>query len=712
MEETKTDPLVLPNNGIPDAVVRMMEKSAKPNPSRSLVFENDKQRNIGILKKGIQKPGVVSFDILRRAANAVPVARICVNTLKEKITKTKWLIKNIDPLADEEDDRIKKVSDLLKNPNPNDTFRSFLDKILEDLLVLDSVAIEKTRYPGGELARLFYVDASTIRPVFDEYGNDDIEIALPNGNTLPVSYLQIFNNSLYGGPESGDIVAAWAKQDFINFHMHPQGEVTAFGYGLSPLEGVLSVVNNLLNTDNYNGSYFDEGAFPPLIMQLEGQLDQRQLEAYREYVYGQIEGNFHRPAIMAGGGELKIHNLKDMTNHDMEFMEYTMFLAKLMAAAYGLSPQDIGLTDDVGSKNVSETQKDLSESKGYGSILNLLKEIFNNEILYKDFGYTDLEFEWIAEDSEDPEISSKIYDMALRNGTMTVNEVREKMGELPYEDWADQPLLLGTDGYMPIHFDSKRSESEDTEVAGETVYQKSISKSVYTGNGYKTWFDDRGFGQPFICQNIMTGYGYVVKPPVAVNVYSQGLEEKITKELSTKGLNVHPVIKMTFNEVRDYLIGMNADVQLEFDKYINMTPEYDSEKWRSRQGGSRKFPYYMTSPFVDGFALNSREMREDMKRDPASYVQAVTDLAALWNAEKEMMLGDRRADQYIITPDKRAFGFDYQFEGDQKRWEDSSTAISKVLIGIPSLYNLFMEKTKSNSDKKKSFKDVVKSLFN
>ncbi len=706
----KTEIEKLEEKVMPDSIERFFKKQTSAAASRSLVFENDKQRNLGVLRKGLIKPGQVSFEVLRRAVNAVPVARICVNTLKEKISKTKWIIKSKDPLADVDEKQVEELTELLTNPNENDSMRSFLDKILEDLLVLDAVFIEKTRYPDGKLARLYQVDASTIRPVFDEYGNQDIPVPLPNGETPPTAYLQIFNNSLYGGPESGEIVAAWPKKDAIYFNMHPQGTINNYGYGLSPIEGVLSVVSNLLSSDNFNGNYFDEGAFPPIILQLEEQLTERQLEAFREYVYQEIEGNFHRPAIMSGGGKMEVHNLKDLSNRDMQFMEFTTWLSKLLCAAYGLSPEDIGITDTTGSKSVSEVQKDLSESKGYGSILHLLKEIINQHIIWKDFGYTELEFDWVAIDSLEPKTAAEIQDMKLKNGTMTLNEAREKDGQTPYEEWADQPMLLMGDGYKVIHTDDRETVAEEGDIAGEKVYSKSqtsISKAIYTPTGLKVWMDDRGFGQPFIWCDVLNGSGMVYKPPVAVNLTSQDLECELTMTLSNMGLNVKPVYKMNYTQV---IVGMNPQVSVEFDKYINMTTEYDSEKWRARFGGSRKYPYYLVSEYIDGFGLGSNQIRDDMKRDPSSYTQTIIDLANLWNAEKAMVLGDRRVDQYIITKDKRAYGIDYQFKGDFKRWEDSSLAIQKFLIQIPSLYNLFMEKISLPKTEKSIFKRILNKL--
>ena len=453
--------------------------------TKSLVFDPTRQRNTGFLDKGISKPGRISYDVLRRAAQSVHVARICINVLKEKVTKTKWMIKPKDSQKDSTGDkRIEEITDLLARPNENnETFRTLLDKILEDLLILDSVTIEKTRYPNGKIARLYQVDSSTIRPVFDELGNMDIPIALPDEDghmvPTPTSYIQVLNNSQFGGPESGEIVAAWPKSEMIHFHMHPQGSMEGVGYGLSPLESVLSVVANILNADNYNGTYFEEGSFPPVIIQILGQVSQRDIESYRNYLESELNGNFHRPAIMAGGQEAKVLNLKDLTNRDMEFMEYMKFMSRLLAAAYGLSGDDIGLTEETGSKSVAENNTALSNQKGYSSVLNLIKEQINLNIIWGDFEYKDLEFDWVADDNINPKDMSDIHDKALRNGTMTINEIRQREGKQPYGTWADQPMILLTDGFAPIQFSEPM---EDTTDPNEDTEQKDIKPDVKHGD--------------------------------------------------------------------------------------------------------------------------------------------------------------------------------------------------------------------------------------
>lgn len=697
------------------------------SPTRSFAFERRKRLPFQI-KKGLSKPGRISFETLRRAVASVHVARICVNVLKEKVTKTKWVIQPIDPLSKVDPARIKRVTDFFKYPNQDDeTFRSFLDKSLEDLLVLDSVAWEKTRYPDGSLAELHYVDAGTIRPVYDEHGNQDILIPLINRegemHELPVSYVQVVDSNMYGGPESGEIAAAWPKRDFVYFNMHPQGGMNNFGYGLSPIESVIGVVANLLSADNFNSSYFEEGSFPPILLQLMSTISQRELESLREYMYSELQGRFHRPAIVAGEGEMKAVPLRDVSQRDMQFMQYMEFMARLLAAAYGLSGQDIGLTDDL-NRATAEVQKDLSDAKGYGSILGLLKDIFNQKIIWKDFGYEDIEFDWVQPDTADPKDAMGVYDIALKNGTMTINEVRQKLGELPYEEWADTPAILTGDGYKPIvPAKPKEVEHQSSHVGGEKPYedqaQEDVHKSVYTETGkYKCWSDDRGVSNPFIFSEILSQKGMVIKPPVAVNLDSQMLEETLTHMLAAEGIPVYPVTRMTEKDVKEIIL-FNDELKKEFTDYQNMTPAYDSEKWRAKYGGSRKFDYYLVSEYTTGRSLRDPLLIEDMKRVPKDYVPAIQELAKLWLVEKKYVLGDRRADQVLITPEKKLIAIDFQFKGNEARWKSTKDSYFNALAAVPELQKMFKQLIDSGSEFVSAEKDyaavakaVMKSIRN
>lgn len=716
--------------------------------SRALSFERRKRLPY-LIQKGLSKPGRISYDVLRRAGRSVHVARICINVLKEKVAKTQWVIQSKDPKIKVDDGKIKKLTEFFMNPNQNnETFRTFLDKSLEDLLVLDTVCWEKTRYPDGTLAELHYVDAATIRPIFDEHGNQDVILpfakeASRNGDQpemLPVSYVQIVDDNPWGGREAGEPVAFWPKKDFISFNMFPQGDLASFGYGMSPIESVIGVVSNLLAADNFNSTYFEEGAFPPMLLQFKAKMGTRELEQLREYLRTELEGRFYRPAILAGQEDITPIPLKEITQRDMQFMNYMDFMSRLLAAAYGLKAQDIGITDGE-NRATAITQKQQMEQQGYGSVLALLKEVFNQQIIWKDFGYTDLEFDWVLTDDLSPEIAAQVYDTALKNGTLTLNEVRKKTGQLPFEEWADKPAILTAEGYKPIDPDDIMATSVDpnaqetrpeggphsSEVRGQTVYQdekedekmegskpdmgevQEVSKSIITRDGiYRCWADDRGVGQPFIFADILTGQGYAMKPPVAVNLDSQKLEEVWTHKLAGEGLNVVPVTRMTETQIWDEIIPTNT-VKKEFEAYQNMAPEYDSEKWRAKFGGSRKYPYYSVSRFVDGKSLIDPLLIADMKRIPDDYIPAIKDLAKIWIAEKKYVLGDRRADQVVITSNKRLWAFDFQFVGNVARWKGTKDAYAIALKPIPQLHDLFMKLT--GQEEESSIKSMVEKLL-
>jgi hypothetical protein len=117
------------------------------------------------------------------------------------------------------------------------------------------------------------------------------------------------------------------------------------------------------------------------------------------------------------------------------------------------------------------------------------------------------------------------------------------------------------------------------------------------------------------------------------------------------------------------------------------------------------------SRFIEGRKLTEQILFDDIKRVPKEYMKAVDDLAKLVAAEKKYVLGDRRKDQYIITPDKRAWGFDYQFVGDKSRWESSKNAIPNVLVAIPELLKYFNERFKEYDKTESSFARSISKMF-
>src|SRR6266496_2562151 len=101
-----------------------------------------------------------------RRFSETPVARRAINTIKDRIAGMRWRVQG-KPGAEalpNPDERIIVLTRNLDAPNPDDSFRSLAEQVLEDLIVggFGAVELEATGDANHPLA-LFPVDGATIR---------------------------------------------------------------------------------------------------------------------------------------------------------------------------------------------------------------------------------------------------------------------------------------------------------------------------------------------------------------------------------------------------------------------------------------------------------------------------------------------------------------------------------------------------------------------
>lgn len=398
-------------------------------------------------EKGIRKPTRITFEMLRRMSKSCSIARLAINTLKHELVKTKWSIVARDQKDSPDDKRITEVEKFFNFPNPDDNFRTFLLKVVEDILSLDAGCIEMVTNGKGNLLEMYYVDGSTIKPAIDIHGI----------MSDPAFYQYMpLNNT-----ETPD--ASFSKDELLYIMQNPQGDIKNYGYGLAPIEGVLMVATNILNADNYNGSFFDVGTLPPLLINLGKNMPRTEVENFRAYWKAEIEGKPWKTAFYGGAEAPEIMRLQDNSNRDMQFYEYQTWLAKLMCAAFEISPQDIGLTMEI-NKATAETQREISKAKGYRTLLEVLEETFTQGIIWKRFGYDDIMFKWQDVDSVDELKRAQVWAIESKTGARSVNEYRKEIGLDPIKGGVKPYILGGT----PVEVDATPLEDlSDTEIEAE-----------------------------------------------------------------------------------------------------------------------------------------------------------------------------------------------------------------------------------------------------
>ena len=188
--------------------------------------------------------GNISPMILRNFSVDYPIARACIDYIKNKITHLDWDIVCEDETKSEEElPQMEMIEDTIesffeKPSGPDSSMRMFLENIIEDYLVMGSISVEKLRTRGGKLLHLLPVDVSTIKVRVDESGR------IPNAPDI--AYEQWIR---------GVKTAELTKTDLL-FRVKNARPNTIFG--LSPLESLIIQVQSALAGSLYNWKFFTD----------------------------------------------------------------------------------------------------------------------------------------------------------------------------------------------------------------------------------------------------------------------------------------------------------------------------------------------------------------------------------------------------------------------------------------------------------------------
>jgi len=206
--------------------------SGKPEGKRRTVPLPSILTTYGPRAEALPKPTPMNL----RRFSETPVARRAINTIKDRIAGMRWRLQ-AKPGAQEAPDAEVRVRLLTRNfdsPNPDDSFRSLTEQVLEDLIVggFGAMEVELTGDPDHPLA-LFPVDGATIRMRADWDG-------LPGS----VRYEQVTGKA---GPDANILLT---DSELIYMRLNPR---TFTPFGLGRLEVAFEAINSFLGAHRYAG---------------------------------------------------------------------------------------------------------------------------------------------------------------------------------------------------------------------------------------------------------------------------------------------------------------------------------------------------------------------------------------------------------------------------------------------------------------------------
>jgi HK97 family phage portal protein len=352
-----------------------------------------------------------------REWSLTPWVRAAIKIRREQIASADWDIVPYD--KDEPFDRglARHIRNLLDTPNAKlVSFHSFVQEVLEDLLVLDAAAIEKVRNPAGEIAELWPIPGEFIWVDVDWDGTDP-------------------DRPRYYYVPDGIIHATFRNQDLIYMVDNPR---TVSPVGISPIEVLREVLDAEMRALRYNRRMLSN-APPEGVLNLGENANDEAVTRFRSRWESETAG---RGGLAVVGGYRGLQWLPfRASNRDMQFSEWVELLIRCIAVVYGLSPMDLGITYDV-NRSTAQQQAENTMDRGLRPLLDLFQRYITREIVWDDgFGGQDnnLSFVFSSLNLRESEQKAAINKVAVGGAPWkTINEARIMDGRAPIGDLTDE----------------------------------------------------------------------------------------------------------------------------------------------------------------------------------------------------------------------------------------------------------------------------------
>lgn len=564
---------------ITDHIDKQLSKASSP-PTGGTVGDRVGNAAVGVRRYAInsidnsrdlysrKKPGsLVPFDSLRKFSIQHEVSRIVINYRKRQIASLEW-----DIVTAETDDvknydaDIAKAKEFFKNiGGRGNKYRKFINKMIEDLLVIDAVALYKQPTVGGKLYQIVPVDATTIRLRMADDGSTP--------EPPEVAYKQVIR---------GSVVETFTADEMIYDMLNPRSDSP---YGLAPLESLMIVVSSSLKAALANLGFLTEGNIPEGFFGVPKEWTPQMISDFQENWDAVMAGDEAATAKLKFVPEGSYQPAKKMT--DMAWEGFNEWLAKVTCAMFDVRPSEVGLIASkggLGDKGSNEVQADAGKEFGLVPMAHFIEEIFT-DILQNDLGMPQLKFSYSGlEQKDDAMVLAQVREIQIRSGQRTINELRTDDGLDPDPSPQADQLMISTGA--PTFLQTQEQIDENKQIAQNISQGKGASgdgkpspenPTVKPGGDEATAEDDTATNTDKMVALVAEFRKFrkmAVARKKAGKVY-RPFESKILPEATIKEMNQQiekaadaEEVKKVFGEfMQDYQIEFLADV-IELDSNL------------------------------------------------------------------------------------------------------------------------------------------------
>jgi len=367
----------------------------------------------------------VSYDDMWNMYLRNEWVRGCVDKITKSVTNSNLIASpmNEENTTEETKQRVQVVQDLLDDPNTGlESWKDVRREYLRDILIYDAGGVEIVYDKEGLVVELYALPGEKIRLNVDEHGNfvDEQRAFVLIGGQI-------------GGKKVPD--QYFARKEISYMIANPKsGSV----YGLSPLETLYQSVASDLFATKYNSDFFKNNAEASGIIGVEG-MSSPDLDRFRSYWKKETKNQPHK--VMAVNGKVSWTPM-NMTNRDMQFLEYQRWLLCKIMTVYSMQPVILGVIDPTTGKLNSEQQLEAYREEAVRPLLELETYQLTKVLVQQGFGFDDVKIDYEPINIEDEVINTEIAVKAVSAGILTPNEARRMYFGLKEIEGGDKLITI------------------------------------------------------------------------------------------------------------------------------------------------------------------------------------------------------------------------------------------------------------------------------
>jgi len=444
------------------------------------------------------------FERLNWAARSVDIIARCITIRIDDITKMDWSFEVSDDaiaeiMAEENcshakaaniarDRYGKQIADMTEawaNPFPLEykNWRAWIAQAMWDYLVYDEVVVYPNYNLGGKCFGFDIIDPSTIKILRDDKGRvpqwplpayQQILWGYPRGE-FTASPLNEVNAEFNALEQKGPVRPSDSLSVFIG---HPQ---TKQLYGFSAVEQALPFADLYVNRQEWLLAEYKAGSTPAMFLETDSALELWQMadndRILNDYYSGMTQ---NRQQIRSLPGGAKV--VQTVQVDEKYKSEYDEFIAKRIAAIFGVAPSQVGVVARAGlggGKGAADGEAQSAETVSTKPTINFIVDMVNN-LSRQHLGMDEnITFNITNDTSSTDQLNRyKALTTAINGSMLTVNDARGELGMPLFDDpAADEPFVMTPQG--PIFL---RGQLETNE-SGETVGQTGPSSDTQTNPG-------------------------------------------------------------------------------------------------------------------------------------------------------------------------------------------------------------------------------------